>query len=70
MGMEMTGQWEDLISRPEFRGCRVKVIVIDQTSDKPSMDDWLWSLRQMAANGVRVSHPADDSRESIYEGNE
>ncbi|MDY0170578.1 MAG: hypothetical protein RBS80_28820 [Thermoguttaceae bacterium] len=70
MPTEMTGQWDDLVSRPELRGCRVKVTVIDQPSDKPRTDDWLLSLRQMAANGVRVGHPADDSRESIYEGNE
>ena len=70
MATEMTGQWEDLVSRPELRGCRVKVTVIDQPSDKPSADDWLQSLRQMAANGVRAARPADDSRESIYGENE
>lgn len=70
MATEMIGQWDDLVSRPELRGCRVKVTVIDQPSDKPCMDDWLQSLRQMAANGVRVVLPADDSRESIYEGKE
>ena len=30
-------------------------------------DDWVESLRRMASNGVRITRPADDSRESIYE---
>lgn len=67
MGPEVTGRWEDLVSRPEFRGHQVKIIILDQPRVAAETDDWLESLRRMARNGVRVTRPADDSRESIYE---
>ena len=64
---EITGRWEELVSRPEFRGHRVKITIIDEPPGVAEKDEWLKSLHRMASDGVRVSHPADDSRESIYE---
>jgi hypothetical protein len=64
---EITGSWEELVTRPEFRGHQVKITIIDRPSSVTKSDDWLASLRQMAANGVRITRPADDSREGIYE---
>ena len=66
MATEMIGYWDDLVSRPEFRGRQVKITVIEQPPGPPPSDDWLEGLRQMAANGVQVARPADDSREGIY----
>jgi hypothetical protein len=54
------------VSRPEFRGHQVRVTIVDQPSAVPEGDGWLESLHRMARNGVRITHPADDSRESIY----
>ncbi len=68
MPIEMTGRWEELVSRPEFRGHQVKITILDQLPTAAKTDDWLESLRQMANNGVRITRPADDSREGIYEG--
>jgi hypothetical protein len=70
MSTEMTGRWEELVSRPEFRGHQVRITVVDQPLVAPADDDWLENLRRMAGNGVRITHPADDSREGIYEGAE
>ena len=70
MSTEITGRWEDLVSRPEFRGHQVRITIVDQPPAAPQTDDWLESLRRMANNGVRINRPADDSRESIYEGSE
>ncbi|HOB74810.1 MAG TPA: hypothetical protein PKG54_09805 [Phycisphaerae bacterium] len=70
MPIEVTGPWEELVSRPEFRGHRVKITILDQSPAAAETDDWLESLRQMASNGVRITRPADDSREGIYEGPE
>jgi hypothetical protein len=68
MPKEVTGRWEELILRPEFRGHRVKITIMDEPPAKRNGDDnWLESLHQMARNGVRITRPADDSRESIYE---
>ena len=67
MSIEVTGHWEDLMSRPEFRGHQVKITIVDQPPAAET-DAWLESLRQMAKNGVRITRPADDSREGIYEG--
>ncbi len=67
MPIEMTGRWEELVSRPEFRGHQVRITILDQTPTGPQTDDWLESLRRMVRNGVRIAHPADDSRDSIYE---
>lgn len=70
MSIDVTGRWEELVSRPEFCGHQVKITIIDQPPAAPETDDWLKSLRQMASNGVRIARPADDSRESVYEGTE
>ncbi|MGA2064100.1 MAG: hypothetical protein ABSG86_03985 [Thermoguttaceae bacterium] len=67
MATEVTGPWEELVSRPEFRGHQVRITIIDQPPAAPVKDDWLESLHRMAAGGVRITRPADDSRESIYE---
>jgi hypothetical protein len=66
MSTEVTGPWEELVSRPEFRGHQVKITIIDQPGAAPAGDDWLESLHRMAAGGVRITRPADDSREGIY----
>lgn len=68
MSGEVTGRWEELVTRPEFRGHQVKITIVDEPPLAAETDDWLESLRQMASNGVRITRPADDSRESIYEG--
>ena len=68
MSIEVTGRWEELVSRPEFRGHRVRITVLDERPVAPEVENWLESLRRMASNGVRITRPADDSRESIYEG--
>ena len=65
--MEVTGRWEELVARPEFRGHQVKITIVDKPSVAVETDAWLESLRRMASNGVRITRPADDSRESIYE---
>ena len=65
--LEVTGRWEDLVSRPEFCGHQVRITLVDQPSAAQEADDWLRDLHQMASDGVRISHPAEDSRESIYE---
>ena len=70
MATEVTGRWEELVSRPEFRGHQVKITIVDQPPAAPESDDWLESLRRMASNGVRITRPANDSRESIYEETE
>ena len=67
---EVTGRWEELVSRPEFRGHQVKITIIDQPGATVKKDDWWESLRRMASNGVLVVRTADDSRESIYEGSQ
>jgi hypothetical protein len=66
MPAEVTGLWEDLVARPEFRGHQVKITIIDQSPPAPKTDPWVESLREMARNGVRLPWLADDSRESIY----
>jgi hypothetical protein len=66
MATEVTGLWEELVSRPEFRGRQVRITIIDQPAAMPPKDDWLEALYRMAAGGVRITRPADDSRESIY----
>ena len=68
--IEVTGRWEELVSRPEFRGCQVKITIVNKPSAAVESDEWLESLQRMASNGVRITCPADDSRESIYEGSE
>jgi hypothetical protein len=48
----------------------VKVTIVDEPPAAPVKDDWLESLHRMAAGGVRITRPVDDSRGSIYEGTE
>lgn len=67
MSTEVTGLWEELVSRPEFRGHHVRITIVDPPVAARGDDEWLASLRRMANGGVRISVPADDSRESIYE---
>jgi hypothetical protein len=64
--MELLGRWEDLVSRPEFRGHQVRITIVDPPSQAEESDEWLQSLQRMVDNGVRITRPADDSRESIY----
>lgn len=66
METEVTGRWEDLVLRPEFRGHQVKVTIVDEPASEQEVDDWIQSLEELARNGVRITRPADDSRESIY----
>ena len=68
--IEVTGRWEELVSRPEFRGHQVRITIVDRPSAAVETDDWIESLHRMASNGVRITRPADDSRESIYERTE
>ena len=68
--VEVTGRWEELVSRPEFRGHQVRITIVDRPPAAVETDDWVESLRRMASNGVPITRPADDSRESIYEGTE
>jgi hypothetical protein len=68
--LEITGRWEELVSRPEFRGRQVRITIVDQPPAAMETGDWLESLRRMASSGVPVTRPADDSREGIYEGTE
>ena len=70
MSIEVTGRWEELVSRPEFRGHQVRIIIIDQPPSPVQTDGWLESLHRMASNGVRIIRTADDNREGIYEGAE
>jgi hypothetical protein len=64
--IEVTGRWEDLVNRPEFRGRLVKITIVDHPRQPDQIDEWLQSLERLAAGGVRLGHAADDSRESIY----
>jgi hypothetical protein len=68
--LAVTGRWEELVSRPEFRGHHVRITIVDQPPGAVETDDWLESLHRMASNGVPITRLADDSRESIYEGTE
>lgn len=59
------GNWDELVTRPDLRGRKVRVIVLDEErSDNP----WLKSLRAWADSHTPLGHPVDDSRESIYSG--
>ena len=70
MQTEMTGRWEELLFRPEFRGHQVRITIVDPPPTTLESDDWLESLHRLASNGVQITRPADDSRESIYEAAE
>ena len=67
MATEITGPWEELVSRPEFRGHQVWITIIDQPPPALVQGDWSRSLHRMASGGVRIARPVDDRRESIYE---
>jgi hypothetical protein len=41
MSPEVTGRWEELVSRPEFRGHQVRITIVDQPPAAPETDDWL-----------------------------
>jgi len=58
------GAWDDLIARQDLRGRKVRVIILDETSDNP----WLKSLQAWADSHKPFGHRVDDSRESIYSG--
>jgi len=59
------GDWDELMSRQDLRGRRVRVIVLDEEQpDNP----WLRSLQAWADSHKPLGHPVDDSRESIYSG--
>jgi hypothetical protein len=63
------GQWDDLISRPDLQGRRVRVIVLDAPPTAPVQDDeWLKRFHAWANSHKPVGHFVDDSRESIYSG--
>ena len=57
MATEVTGRWEELVSRPEFRGHQVKITIIDQPVAAAETASWLEALRRMTSNGVRVDAP-------------
>jgi hypothetical protein len=59
------GNWDDLVSRHDLHGRKVRVIVLDeQHPDNP----WLKSVRAWADSHKPLGHPVDDSRQSIYPG--
>jgi len=59
------GDWDDLVSRHDLHGRKVRVIVLDEQSpDNP----WLKSLPAWADSHKPLGHPVDDSRQSIYPG--
>ena len=70
MPTEVTGRWEDLVSRPEFRGHQVRITVIAQPAATAGTDDWLESLRRMASNSGGSLAPRMTAARSIYEGTE
>ena len=58
------GEWDDLVTRQDLRGRKVRVIVLDEVRDNP----WLKSLIAWADSHKPMPHPVDDSRESLYSG--
>ena len=70
MSTEMTGRWEELVPGRSSAGirCGLRLLTSRPRSRKATIG---WKIvARMASNGVRIIHPADDSRESIYEGTE
>ena len=63
--LTIQGDWDDLVTRQDLRGRRVRVTVIDeQQQDNP----WLKSLHAWADSHKPLGFAVDDSRESIYSG--
>jgi hypothetical protein len=58
------GEWDELVSRQDLRGRKVRIIVLDRDADDP----WLKSLQAWADSHQPLGHPVDDSREAIYSG--
>ncbi len=61
------GQGDDLISRQDLRGRKVRVVVLEAET-KAEQDPWLKSLRAWADGHRPVGYPGDDSRERAYSG--
>jgi len=66
MAEVIEGRWDDLAGRDDLRGRRVRVIVLDDVEKQD--DPWLKALRAWADSHEPVSHPVDDSRDSVYSG--
>ncbi len=66
------GQWDDLVKKHDFRGRKVRVIVLDEqpigNTPSPEENPWLKSLRAWADSHKPLKHLVDDSREGIYSG--
>ena len=73
------GDWDDLISRHDLRGRRVRVIVLDQprstavsatattpVSASEPANPWIANLFAWADSHKPLTNTIDDSRESIY----
>lgn len=68
---------DDLIKRPDLRGRRVRVVVLDeetphQPTTNPSGDAtdnlWIRRLHAWANSHHLLSHRIDDGRDAIYSG--
>lgn len=46
MMTQITGVWEELLSRPEFRGRQVTITILDQPTAAPEADVRVQSLKQ------------------------
>ncbi len=65
------GNWDDLIARQDLHGRRVRVIVLEESSEPvraPGQNAWLKSLRAWTDSHEALGHIVDDSREDIYSG--
>lgn len=60
------GTWEEIVGRPELRGRRVRVIVMEEPTPPEDRTEWVKRLRAWAESHTPVNHHVDDSRESIY----
>jgi len=65
------GEWDDLISRYDFHGRKVRIIVLHEQGSEGRGSGgkaWLTKLRSWAEGHKPIGHPIDDSRESVYSG--
>ena len=69
------GDWDDLVSRSDLRGHKVRVIVLDRASEAgttnsqtPVDNAWLKNLNTWADDHQPIENTVDDSRDSIYSG--